>query len=307
MLFPPLGWINQKKQPGIECSENTSGFQSMQDKIWLYEKGIEFLILAGSLGISKIMYFKVSIKCLQSTHSKGNILFLSCTLYILMEDLKFLKFLSLPQWINRMNQGGTRSTGTIVSVSQLATESKNLCLQLVLSTFQNCMSASYFFFQSLELVRGAQWKCNCFHIVLPPIDFAAVIFCAKSPHWCLYNRNQFSFELQYDGVVIFIHKQAKCVYSMSVCVCAFLPWLLSRRWLLGTQGNHSSPVNRRARYGGKWEKQEGGWVGQGMHDNERSSCIYLPYCWMSSSVSFTQLTPWPSCKMTYILYEFKTN
>lgn len=114
----------------------------------------------------------------------------------------------------------------------------------------------------------AQWKYNCFHIFcsLPNIDFAAVIFCAESPYRCLFNRNQFSFVLRYEGVVIFIHKQKHSVCTLwvyvCVCVCVFLPWLLSRRLLQGIQGNHSSPVNSRGSYhGGEWEKQsEAGWV-----------------------------------------------
>lgn len=78
-------------------------------------------------------------------------------------------------------------------------------------------------FSSLAMGGGSQWKPNCFHIFcsLTNIDFAAVISCAKSTYRCLYNRNQFSFVLGYDGVVIFIHKQAQCVRSASVCVCVF--------------------------------------------------------------------------------------
>lgn len=69
-----------------------------------------------------------------------------------------------------------------------------------------------------------------------------------------------SFVLEYDGVVIFIHKQTQCV---------FLLWLLSRHWLQGTLGNHSSPARMRRRYhGGEQESR------QAMHDNKGSNCIY---------------------------------
>lgn len=61
-------------------------------------------------------------------------------------------------------------------------------------------------------------------------------------------------------------------------VCSLLPWLLSRHWLQGTLGNRSSPVNKRRRFHeGEWGEQEGGRVGQGVHDNEGSRCIYLHY------------------------------
>lgn len=70
-------------------------------------------------------------------------------------------------------------------------------------------------------------------------------FGAKSPYRWLYERNLFSFVQGIDSAELFIHKQAKGVLSVG-----FLPWLLSRRWLQGTQGNHSSPVNKRARYHG---------------------------------------------------------
>lgn len=93
-------------------------------------------------------------------------------------------------------------------------------MPLTLSLCQNCVSET---FLSPEMGRGAQYKYNGFHIFcsLPNIDFAAVIFCAKSPTRGLYNRNQFYFVLEYNGVVIFIHKQAQCVYSMSVCVFSY--------------------------------------------------------------------------------------
>lgn len=85
-----------------------------------------------------------------------------------------------------------------------------------------------------------------------------------------------------------------------VCVCVFLPWLLSRRWLQGTQGNHLSPVNEKGRYHeGGWEKQERGWLVQGMHDNEGRSCFHLHYSWISSwatQCGFTRLALWPYVK-----------
>lgn len=51
----------------------------------------------------------------------------------------------------------------------------------------------------------------------------------------------------------FSYTNRQRVYTL--WACGFLPWLLSRRWLQGTQGNHSSPVNRRRRYHG-----DAGWV-----------------------------------------------
>lgn len=60
--------------------------------------------------------------------------------------------------------------------------------------------------------------------VLSPTLILLLIFCAKSPYRSLYNSNQFSFVLGYDGVVIFIHNQAQCVYLMRVCVLTLAPF-----------------------------------------------------------------------------------
>lgn len=76
-------------------------------------------------------------------------------------------------------------------------------------------------FSSQEMRPWAQWKHNCFRTFcsLPDIDFAAVIhlfiylFLCRVTMQMLCNGNQFSFVLDRDVVVIFIHKNLMHVFS----------------------------------------------------------------------------------------------
>lgn len=111
-------------------------------------------------------------------------------------------------------------------------------------------------FTRLEIRERDSVRAHSFHSFcsLPNI-VVFVIFCAKTQYRCLYYSNPFSFVQGYHCVVNLKLKQVKCVFSVSVCV--FLPLLLSRHWLQGTQGNRLSPVNNRGSYHGGVTRDSG--------------------------------------------------